>query len=125
MISPFLGNPDLLIQLTAILLDNACKYSGAEKVVTLTLTHSDNKARLSVHNTGQPISEADLPHLLSDFTGRITPEPRKPAVMGWGFPIAAAIVQNHQGKIHVTSSAEKGTIFTVDLPLVVQRNQKK
>jgi len=44
---------------------------------------------------------------------------------GLGLSIAAAIVQNHQGKIHVTSSAEKGTIFTVDLPLVVQRNQKK
>lgn len=119
------GNPDLLRQLTAILLDNACKYSGAEKVVTLTLTHSDNKARLSVHNTGQPISEADLPHLFERFYRTDHSRTKETGGYGLGLSIAAAIVQNHQGKIHVTSSAEKGTIFTVDLPLVVQRNQKK
>lgn len=116
--------PDLMVsadreqmkRLLAILLDNACKYAGADKRVTLTLSRQKEKARLSVANTGSRIPEEELSHLFERFYRADKSRARTKDGYGLGLSIAQAIVQGHGGKI-TAESTENQTCFTVFLPL--------
>lgn len=61
------GNATRLQRAVAVLLDNACKYTNAGGTVTVTLRAHASEAVLSVRNSGEPIDEADLPHLFDRF----------------------------------------------------------
>lgn len=111
-----LGSPEELRRLTAILLDNACKYCGPAGTVTLTLARTGDRAVLSVRNTGDPIPAEDLPHLFERFYRADAARDRRSGGYGLGLAIAASIAERHKGKIFVTSTAEAGTTFTVVLP---------
>lgn len=114
--------PDLMIsadveqmkRLLSILLDNACKYAGKEKRVTLTLSRQKDHIFLTVQNTGTPIPPEELPHLFERFYR--SDKSRARDGYGLGLSIAQAIVQGHGGKITATST-EKATCFSVLLPL--------
>lgn len=103
-----------LRQLMMILLDNAIKYAGGEKKVTVSLTKKQERVELRVLNTGSPIPVPMLPHLFERFyRGDAN---RSSQGFGLGLAIARQIVQMHKGTISVTSSAPEGTAFTVSLP---------
>lgn len=110
------GDAGQLGQLTAILLDNACKYADREGRVTLTLDTAQSMARLRVHNTGAPIPPAQLEHLFERFYRADDSRCREKGGYGLGLSIAQSIVETHKGKITVRSG-EEGTVFTVLLPL--------
>ena len=59
-----LGDEERLRRMTAILLDNAMKYSGEGGAVTLRLQKLQEKAVLTVHNTGDQIPADQIPHIL-------------------------------------------------------------
>lgn len=101
-------------RLLAILLDNACKYAGKEKRVTLTLSRQKEKICLTVQNTGNPLSPEDLPHLFERFYR--SDKSRSRDGYGLGLSIAQAIVQGHGGRI-TAASTEEATCFSVFLPL--------
>lgn len=121
--------PDLTIQgdegqlrrLVMILLDNAVKYAGDHGKVTLTLSRSQEKLRLSVVNSGPPIPPEHLPHLFERFYRADSSRSRDQGGYGLGLSIAQAIVQAHGGRITVTSSAQSGTCFTALLPITHRR----
>lgn len=129
-----LGNEGQLKQLMAILLDNACKYADRDKQVTVTLSRDQEKAVLSVNNTGEPVPQEELDHIFERFyrsdKSRVRtenpPHPRsaesKEGGYGLGLSIAQTIVQNHHGKISVQSAESIGTTFTVTLPLYASKN---
>jgi len=110
------GSEEELRRLTAILLDNACKYGEPGGTVTVTLTAGD-RAVLTVHNTGEPIPAEAQPHLFDRFYRADAARSREAGGYGLGLAIAAAIVERHKGKISVHSAAGEGTAFTVTLPL--------
>ena len=110
------GDAGQLGQLTAILLDNACKYADREGRVLLTLDTAQSMARLRVHNTGVPIPPARLEHLFERFYRADDSRCREKGGYGLGLSIAQSIVETHKGKITVRSG-EEGTVFTVLLPL--------
>ena len=101
-------------RLLSILLDNACKYAGKEKRVTLTLSRQKDHIFLTVQNTGTPIPPEELPHLFERFYR--SDKSRARDGYGLGLSIAQAIVQGHGGKI-TAASTEKATCFSVLLPL--------
>ena len=110
------GDAGQLGQLTAILLDNACKYADREGRVLLTLDTAQSMARLRVHNTGVPIPPARLEHLFERFYRADDSRCLEKGGYGLGLSIAQSIVETHKGKITVRSG-EEGTVFTVLLPL--------
>ena len=125
------GDATRLQRAVAVLLDNACKYTNAGGTVTVTLRAHASEAVLSVRNSGEPIDEADLPHLFDRFyradaarTHNATDaennggEPdANTGGYGLGLAIARDIAQAHKGTIAVTSTAQEGTTFTLRLPL--------
>ena len=61
------GEPDSLERLVMILLDNAVKYAGEQGRVDVALSRRQERAVLSVRNTGEPIPPEHLEHLFERF----------------------------------------------------------
>lgn len=118
------GNEDRLRCLTAILLDNAIKYSDECGTITLRLQKAQDKALLTVHNTGAQIPAGQLTHIFERFYRVDGSRTREKGGYGLGLSIAQSIVQSHHGRISV-QSGKQGTIFTVSLPAVWAVRLKK
>lgn len=101
-------------QLMTILLDNAIKYAGGEKKVTVTLTQRHDGVELCVRNTGSPIPADALPHIFDRFYRESAHRPGDG--FGLGLAIARQIVQAHRGEIRASSTADEGTTLVVRLP---------
>lgn len=111
------GNEIQIKQVLNIMLDNACKYAGINGSVFVSLKKSAGHAIFTVTNTGEPISPEEQTHVFERFYRTDKSRARKEGGYGLGLSIAKTIVDQHKGKLSVTSCSETGTIFTVSLPV--------
>jgi two-component system sensor histidine kinase CiaH len=111
------GDHDSLVQLLVILLDNAIKYSDPNGKITLSSDAIDNAVRFTIHDQGQGIPKADLPHVFDRFYRSDTSRTRAGSEgFGLGLSIAKLISDRHNGTITLTSRHGHGTTATVSLP---------
>ncbi len=112
------GDKNALERLVIILLDNALKYCGENGKVGCRLLMVGKKAHLEVLNTGEVISKEDASHVFDRFYrsdgARANPDGNS---FGLGLSIAQATVQGNGGTISCKGVDDKGTVFTVDLPI--------
>lgn len=101
------------------LIINALKYSTPGSPVDIELKKIDQTVVLSVHNIGNPIPVNDKSLLFEQYQRSKSAESHKG--LGLGLSVVKGIVEAHNGKVEVESSAVAGTTFTVTLPLVVER----
>lgn len=112
------GDKLSLIRLFTILLENAAKYSDSHTVISLRSKHMKENVSIEVIDQGIGISETDKKHIFDRFYRADKARSRnKSSGYGLGLAIACLIVKKHSGKITVTSNPEKGSTFTVFLPL--------
>ncbi len=107
------------------LLSNAMKFSAERKDVSIRLFRNGDQAVLQVADKGIGISRQDFGRIFERFyccESRIRPELRG---TGLGLPIVKHIVEAHGGKIEVESEPEKGSVFSVFLPLATPREKEK
>ncbi|MDA0867607.1 MAG: PAS domain S-box protein, partial [Cyanobacteria bacterium] len=105
------GDLDKLKQVFINLLSNACEAVPAGETVTFSVDRSTaDQISIKVHNGGDPIPPEVLPKLMQPFFTT------KPSGNGLGLAITRRIVEAHQGKLHIESSPETGTLVTVSLP---------
>lgn len=111
------GDRDSLIELIALLLDNAIKYSPTGSSIALTSQASGGFVRLAVADHGIGIAASDLPHIFDRFY-RADRSRSKDKIEGYGLglSIVKRIVDLHQGTIHAESEPDKGTTFRIKLP---------
>ena len=114
------GDKDSLVELVAILLDNAIKYSPDGGTVKVSSTLSGHQVRLSVSDEGRGITEVDRPHIFDRFyradTSRSRTSGDQPGGHGLGLSIAKRIVDLHHGTIQIQSKPGSGTTFIVKFP---------
>ena len=109
-------------QLFRILLDNALKYSLDKKNVLIGIKTAPNGfADISFKDYGLGISPKDLPNIFDRFYRADESRTKATGGYGLGLPMSKIIVQGHGGKITVRSKVDHGTVFTVHLPLAVQK----
>jgi heavy metal sensor kinase len=111
------GDAQRLKHVLANLVDNAIKYTPPNGTVTLSLFREDNVARLDVADNGIGIAAEHLPHIFDRFYRVDKARSRASGGTGLGLAIVKGIVEQHEGKITVTSQPDKGTTFTVRLKL--------
>lgn len=102
-------------QVIANLLDNALKYSDDSGQVTITARRENASAVITVADTGigVPAHETDK---IWDRLYR-GDRSRSQRGLGLGLSFVRAIVQAHGGTVHVQSEINKGSTFTVMLPV--------
>ncbi|MCL5410510.1 MAG: HAMP domain-containing histidine kinase [Patescibacteria group bacterium] len=112
------GLPDRITELFIILLDNAVKYGFKKSKVAISVKKTDGNAQIKIKDNGTGIEESDLPFVFDRFY-RASKSRSKGQVSGYGLglSIARKIVDSHHGSISVESKVNKGTTFTVVLPL--------
>ncbi|MBB4634732.1 GAF domain-containing sensor histidine kinase [Longimicrobium terrae] len=102
-------------QLLSNLVSNAVQYSPAHLPVDVRVEGGEgDNVVFSVHNGGDPIPAEAIPRLFDPYVRAERSAPR--TGLGLGLYIASEIVRAHGGEIRVESSAEAGTMFTVELP---------
>ncbi|MBW4518663.1 MAG: HAMP domain-containing histidine kinase [Scytolyngbya sp. HA4215-MV1] len=112
-----LGNEAQLYRLVSNLIDNAIQATSAGGKVTVLLRKSESHAVIEVQDTGLGIAAVDQRRIFDRFYRVEVDRSRHTGGSGLGLAIALAIVQAHQGTIHVQSQIGKGSAFTVRLPL--------
>ncbi len=110
---------DRLRQAIANLLGNAIQHSPESALVELRLSGEPTDVVLAVFNGGPPIPPGELPRIFDPLVRGSSaehPKVNRPGSIGLGLYIASEIAGSHGGTVTVTSSQEKGTLFTVRLP---------
>jgi signal transduction histidine kinase len=77
----------------------------------------DGRLRIAVEDTGHGISPEDLPRLFDKFFRSEDPRVQAETGTGLGLSLAREVVRMHGGEITVESELDKGSTFTVSLPL--------
>jgi signal transduction histidine kinase len=98
------------------LLSNAIKYTPMNGFVSLHVTMEQQVAYITVKDTGYGISPEEIPYLFERFR-RIKQLEDRASGTGLGLAITKALVEQHGGKIAVSSQVNQGSSFSVTLPI--------
>lgn len=99
------------------LVSNAIKFSPQHTEVLLSITHVSSGIRFDVIDQGQGIAPEDVPRLFKKFQRLQTRPTNGESSTGLGLSIVKELVQALNGSISVHSEPNRGSKFTVDLPL--------
>ena len=113
-----LGDGERLRRVLLNLVDNAIKYTPAGGRVALSLQRLNDRACLSVRDTGIGLSEAEREQVFQRFYRAGAARDHGARGSGLGLCIAMSIVEAHGGSLEVTSRVGEGSMFRVCLPEV-------
>lgn len=99
------------------ILRNALQYTPEGGTVTMELTTEGDSIVIRIKDTGIGMSQEQLARLFTRFY-RVTNMPEgEVRGLGVGLYLAQAIVEAHNGAIHVVSKEGEGSTFTITLPV--------
>ncbi len=108
-------NAEILSHVWKNLISNAIKFSKNNGSLTIICRRTTDHIHISIEDTGIGMSDKTMSQIFDKFyqgdTSHATPG------NGLGLPLTKRIVEMIGGKIFVKSTLEKGSTFTVHLPL--------
>jgi signal transduction histidine kinase len=116
------ADPAALEQVLANLLDNAVKYSGEVKAVTVRVGWTGTEATVDVIDAGIGVSTADRGRIFEKFY-RGSGEAHHRQGFGLGLAIAQELMAAHRGRIELCASAAPGSTFRITLPAIARRSR--
>ena len=115
-LTTIVADRDRMTELLLILLDNAIRHTPPGGTIVVSAEQTASTIRLAVRDTGEGISQEDLPHVFDRFYRAGRSRDRATGGTGLGLAIAQSIAKLHGGEIKVTSTLGAGSTFTVVLP---------
>ncbi len=112
-----LADPSWLERLVLNLVDNAIKFTPSGGSITVSVLRSEGSARLAVQDTGIGMAPELMPRIFERFFRADPARSSEVEGVGLGLSLVKWIVDRHHGRIEVDSQPEKGSTFTVFLPL--------
>jgi PAS domain S-box-containing protein len=123
---PVSGDPNRLQQIIWNLASNAVKFTGKGGRVQVQLHRVSSYVEIVVSDTGQGISTEFLPYVFDRFMQADATSTRRHGGLGLGLAIVRHLVEMHGGTVMAHSAGEGlGATFTVRLPLIVSRADKR
>jgi signal transduction histidine kinase len=113
---PVLADADAMVTAVVNLLDNAYKYSGDEKQITLRAGAANGSVLFSVADNGIGLSPRDTRRIFKRFFQVDQRLSRRGSGCGLGLSIVKFIVTAHHGRVRVESQPGRGSTFTISLP---------
>ena len=114
-----IGDSARLQQILVNLVSNSIKFTD-QGYVRIRLFHLPDLTTwgIEVSDTGRGIPETEIPHIFETFRQVEGAATRTKGGFGLGLAIVKQLVNLMNGEIKVASELEKGTIFSITLPLV-------
>ena len=114
------GDETRMRQVAENLLNNALRHTQEGGRIEISMNRQDGKISLAVADTGEGICAENLPHIFQRFYQGDPSHSRGKG--GLGLAIVKSIVENHGGKVSVSSQVGEGTEFLVRLPALISEN---
>jgi signal transduction histidine kinase len=114
-----IGDGERLQQILVNLVTNAIKFTDEGEVSVRLFRSHVAKWGIEVTDTGRGISKVDLPHIFETFHQVEGTATRTKGGFGLGLAIVKQLVNLMNGDISVASEPERGTTFSIYLPLVI------
>ena len=106
-----------LKQMLLNLVSNAIKFTPDGGAVTIGAVRTEDTVEISVADTGIGIADEDMKQIFHEFH-QVDPGPgRKHEGTGLGLALTKRFAALHGGDVRVTSQVNRGSIFTLVLPL--------
>ncbi len=115
------GEAPQLSRLFRNLLENAIQYTPNGGQISIKTGVYRKYIQIEIEDTGIGIASADINKIFDRFWQANSARSYHSGGSGLGLAIARAIANHHNGQISVTSQLDKGSIFTVRLPLAKHR----
>lgn len=117
------GDSDQLVQVFTNLIENAIKYGGQGKEVTIKISYSERErafrgpgVRVDVIDRGEGFDPVHIPRLTERFYRVDNHRSREMGGTGLGLAIVKHIVNRHRGRFRIDSKPGAGSVFSVMLP---------
>jgi signal transduction histidine kinase/tetratricopeptide (TPR) repeat protein len=114
---------DAMVTVLVNLLDNACKYTTANKRVSVKVFEQNGWVHFAVSDNGIGIARRHLRKIFDRFYQVDNSLARKTEGCGLGLSIVKFIVDAHRGKITVESKPDQGSTFTVRVPAGLKNHE--
>jgi len=99
------------------LISNAVKYNKQNGRVDVFIDKKDNLLIIKVKDTGIGLSQNEIKNLFEEFFRVKNEQTKHITGSGLGLPIVRKILDIYNGDIQVESNVDKGSLFTVTLPV--------
>ena len=99
------------------LLDNALKYNKPKTKVAISSMKDDSQAVIQVKDNGIGISQRDQRRVFDRFYRVDKSRSRDRGGSGLGLAIVKRVIEDHGGKVTLESAPDKGSIFSITLPI--------
>ncbi|MBR0600597.1 sensor histidine kinase [Clostridiales bacterium BAD-6] len=110
------GDESRIKQVISNLVNNAVRYCGEDKKVTISLTEMTDYIRCEVTDTGKGIPESELEHIWERYYKASTNHSRnKSSGTGLGLSIVKEILLLHHARFGVNSVVDQGSTFWFEL----------
>lgn len=114
----FLNGDKLMLQMAVNnLIENAIKYSPADKLINIKLFPKNNRICLQIIDEGVGIPDNEKHKIFRKFYRIGNENTRKSKGTGLGLYLTQKIVMRHKGKILVKDNQPTGSVFELTLPL--------
>ncbi len=114
-----MGDPNRLNSVMTNLLSNAVKFTDPGGLIQVSVRWDDENVQVDVQDNGPGVPEDEIPRVFDHlFRGRAAVrDPNNPVEgTGLGLALAKTVIEQHGGRIWVTSAENQGSIFSFTLP---------
>lgn len=113
-----MGDEEKIKQIFINVIENAIRYSQEDAIIFIDSKEIDNEAVITITDSGIGIPAEDLPHITERFYRVNKARSRSDGGSGLGLSIVDQIIKQHDGKLKIESTIEKGTDVMITLPIM-------
>jgi signal transduction histidine kinase len=103
------------------LVENAIKYTAADKPISITVQKAAQMAVIRIVDEGMGIPDQEKARVFDKFYRIGNEGTRKTKGTGLGLYLTSKIIAQHKGKIAVRDNTPTGCVFEIQLPLLSSR----